>query len=139
MRPLPKGMFYNDFGLPELSLANPQHVLSSAVGKVRREALGEDMPSPDSLDQEVLDRMRECFDSLIVQGTQSISIHDLAKVLSELHFIVDPRDVQDIVQQLEEKESYELTFGDVTDIAVFIQSNMALSPSVTRNGGGSRK
>eukprot|EP01031_Cornospumella_fuschlensis_P033376 gene33376-40380_t len=37
VRPLPKGMFYNDFALPDLSLANPQDVLDRSTAEVRAE------------------------------------------------------------------------------------------------------
>eukprot|EP00981_Chlorochromonas_danica_P010590 scaffold3290_cov165-Ochromonas_danica.AAC.33 len=128
VRPLPKGLFFNDFQMPGLALADPQSVLSSAVVAVRSEAAS----NRDSeawqleLDDETKERLKESFESFAKM--HHISVHDLPKVLSEARFIIDPRDIEDIVSQLQEKETHDLSVEDVLDIASFLLRNVALSP-----------
>lgn len=129
VRALPKGIYQNNFSLPEIGLADPQGVLDNAVASTRIQSVGKTFGSrPEtpflSILPEDLERAREHFHHIAGQHSDRIPIHYVGEVIRDMGIYIDNEDVEELQRQLSEKESHGLSFADITEIASFIQAEM---------------
>lgn len=122
-------MFVNEYDLPELKLSDPAKVLSAASTELRLRgaapiddfdfAQSAEGAAPFLLQRESVDNAQKVFYN-ISNGKHTISIFRLGEVLNEFGLTINSNDVNDIIQQLEMKETMDITFSEAIDIANFI-------------------
>ena len=128
VRTLPKGIYQNNFSLPEIGLADPQGVVDNAIASTRIQSVGRTLSRPEtpflSILPEELDRARERFHEIAGHHSDRIPIHYVGEVIREMGIFIDNEDVEELQRQLGEKESQGLSFADITEIASFIQAEI---------------
>lgn len=139
VRPLPKGVFHNKFQLPSLTLADSDKVLDVAVSEVRMNSLNKSHSAtrlPQNLISKVALEAADAAFNRIAQeeGTpHAVSIYHMGEVLLQLGLNLTEADIRDIVEQLEVKDTMEVSFSEAVEIATFIheqkmESEMMLFP-----------
>jgi Ca2+-binding EF-hand superfamily protein len=121
-RLLPKGLYQNEFQLPGLTLANPTKIIDIAVSDVRMNSLhkayaqeGAQVIRPESLEQALV-----VFNNITRGDNHVISIYQITDVMHELGLSLTAADIQEIITQLEVKDTMELSFAETVEIATFI-------------------
>lgn len=150
MRPLPRGIFHNAFQLPALEVANPTGLLDLAVSEVRMSSLhkshsrlntssssssaGFVQPDWHCISAEALERANETFKSIATDETQSISIYRMDEVLQQLGLNLTSADIIEIINQLEVKDTFDISFSETVEIATFIhEQKMSLFRGMADN------
>jgi hypothetical protein len=128
VRPLPKGLFHNNFSLPSIGLADPQSVLDSAITSIRMKSIEKTLSRPQTpflaMGQMDIERAKERFRSLS-GSSDFIPVHFLGEVLREMGLFVDEEDIEDLKASLDAKDGQGLCFADISEIAAFMQSELA--------------
>ena len=146
MRPLPRGLFHNDFSLPQIGLADAQSVLDGAVSDTRLKSVEKSLLRPQSplrcFDSEDIDRAKARFAQIAASfsnntnthstntnntsnnnsNNNSIPVESIASVLAELHVTLDDKDLSELRTALDVKPGTNLLFADIVEIAAFMQS-----------------
>jgi hypothetical protein len=140
VRPLPKGLYHNEFNLPELGLANPRGIVDLAVSEVRMNSLNKSftrLSTPFSvINTGNMECAKERFHELnSAQGesqSETISIYQSKPVFAELGLNLSAADIDDIIGQLELRDSLDISFTEVVEIAAYIHGEKTSNGS---NGG----
>lgn len=124
-QPLPRGIYANDFTLPDVGLANPQQVLDVAITSTRMLSSNKvlsraNTPSRASFTREQIERAEQAFHKLAVADTGNISVHDLGEVLEAMGLVVNLDDLISVTEQLSSKSTFLLSLADVTEIAAYL-------------------
>eukprot|EP01038_Epipyxis_sp_PR26KG_P006768 gene6768-9271_t len=124
--PLPKGLYANEFELPSLGLANPNLIINVAVSEVRvnslKQSSNQDLGSTISIiPHEYLERANIVFNNIVSKGSDTIPIFELQPVFNEFGLQLNTYDINEIIYQLELKDTQEITFAEVVEIASFIK------------------
>jgi hypothetical protein len=122
VRPLPKGIFQNNFAIPEIGLASPNEVLELAVSSTRMSSLEKTWSRPHtpylSISPDDLSRAKTKFHD-IAGSSDVISVHYISEVIREMGVYIEDEDIEELESQLGDKD---LTFADISEIASFIQA-----------------
>ncbi|KAJ1436081.1 hypothetical protein B484DRAFT_325311 [Ochromonadaceae sp. CCMP2298] len=123
-RLLPKGIFQNEFLLPGLTLANPTKIIDIAVSDVRMNSLHKSYAQEDSgqvyIRPEALEHALAVFNKITRGDSHVISIYEITDVMHELGLNLSSSDIQEIITQLQVKDTMELSFAEAVEIATFI-------------------
>ncbi len=129
VRPLAKGVYHNDFDIPQIGLANPRSIVDMAVSDVRMNSLNKSYarlatPAADAggINPRNLEYAKIKFQELLGGDTEAdtISIYQSKPVFSELGLNLSGADVGAIISQLELQESLDISFAELVEIAVYI-------------------
>jgi len=132
VRPLPKGIYYNEFSLPSLGLANPRQILDLAISEVRMNSLNKSFVrqstpcsviNPRNMEAAKLKFQEFCR----TEGgggvdCDTISIYQSKPIFNELGLNVSVTDIDDIIEQLQIKDTVDISFAEVVEIATYIHS-----------------
>lgn len=133
VRPLAKGVYHNDFDIPQIGLANPRSIVDMAVSDVRMNSVNKAftrLSSPATegdggganINPRNLDKAKIKFQELLGGDTESdtVSIYQSKPVFSELGLNLSGADIGAIISQLELQESLDISFAELVEIAVYI-------------------
>lgn len=131
-RPLPKGIYANDFTLPSLGLAKPDEVLDVAVSQIRLSSINKTLSRTETplltISADQMAEAESVFHSLVVNHSGTIEVHDVEAVLVAMGLLLDRSDLDGIVDQLLKKDAHYLSFADITEIAAFMQQMQSGRP-----------
>ena len=129
-------MFVNEYDLPELKLADSTKVLYDAIAETRvlkapKSSRGYDFQQQmedrkgelQFLFKENVDRAQKVFQE-IAGDKPIISIFRLGAVLNEFGLTITNADIDDIIQQLEMKDTMDVSFSEAVDIANYLAGDM---------------
>lgn len=123
VRPLAKGMFYNEFSLPELGLHNSRGVVDMAISEVRMNSLNKSLvrlSTPQvKINTDLVNIAREKF-YLLTKGGETLSIYETKVVFSDLGLNVTQEDIDDIIEQLQLTDTLEISFTELVELAAYI-------------------
>jgi hypothetical protein len=142
VRPLPKGLYHNEFSLPELGLANPRGIVDLAVSEVRLSSLNKSftrLSTPFSaINTSNMECAKERFQELnSAQGegqSETVSIYQSKAVFAELGLNLSAADIDDIIGQLELRDSLQISFTEVVEIAAYIHGEKTTGSNVSTGG-----
>ena len=123
VRPLAKGMFYNEFNLPELALSNSRSVVDMAISEVRMNSLNKSLVRLSTpqvrINTDLIDVAREKF-YLLTKGGETLSIYESKVVFGDLGLMVTQEDIDDIIEQLQMSETLDISFTELVELAAYI-------------------
>lgn len=129
---LPKGMYSNNFALPELGLANPESIVEMATSDVRMARVNRDSGgdtygrlsfSRGGLNPDTIHQAHDLFNSLPMDTLETVSIFDLEDVFLQFGLDLSPENISEIIVQLEQNETLRVTFNEVVEIATYIKES----------------
>jgi hypothetical protein len=115
--------------LPTLGLARPDEVLDFAISSVRLESMNRTMTTSndennmttiEAVSMEQLQIGEEIFHKLADTFTATVRVQDVDLILQAMKLDINEFDLMLMKSQLTEKETYYLSFADITELAVFL-------------------
>lgn len=116
-------MYYNEFQLPSLKLADPTGIIDLAVSDVRMNSVNHAEANTSQrayIRPYALERAHKVFNASLDAGKTGVSIYRLSDVLQELNLNLSAADVTEIISQLELKDTLDVSFAEAVEIATYI-------------------
>lgn len=125
VRPLPRGIYFNDFKLPNLGLANAQGVLDLSISSTRMQSLNKSSSSEGNtniapVSDDILEKAGELFKSLS-KGSDTLAVEQLGPILDAMGLQLDSSSLNQLMSQLADKNALYLSFADIIELVAYIQ------------------
>lgn len=118
---MPKGLYLNDFSIPELGIANPKGIIDIATSEVRLKSLEKNGGVSAAITKDNLEKANEIFSSYAADGL--ITLDYLGGVLYALGLKLSDFDVNEIINQLELKDTQDVSFTEAVEIAAYVSGS----------------